>query len=87
MKDGKLELVIDVKGTFMSNDGGRSFSINQKMMMMVHNVYVNKFIPKEAFKKLGVPKRCLTTMKSGKASRVFKGFNFLESVLKKYDLS
>ena len=71
----------------MSNDGGRSFSINQKMMMMVHNVYINKFIPKEAFKKLGVPKRCLATMKSGKASKVFKGFNFLESVLKKYDLS
>ena len=87
MKDGKLELVIDVKGTFMSNDGGRSFSINQKMMMMVHNVYVSKFIPKEAFKKLGVPKRCTTTMKSGKPSKVFKGFNFLESVLKKYDLS
>ena len=87
MKDGKLELVIDVKGTFMSNDGGRSFSINQKMMMMVHNVYINKFVPKEAFKKLGVPKRCLTTLKSGKASKVFKGFNFLESVLKKYDLS
>ena len=87
MKDGKLELVIDVKGTFMSNDGGRSFSINQKMMMMVHNVYINKFVPKEAFKKLGVPKRCMTTMKSGKASKVFKSFNFLESVLKKYDLS
>ena len=86
VKDGKLELVIDVKGTFMSNDGGRSFSINQKMMMMVHNVYVNKFIPKEAFKKLGVPKRCLTTMKSGKASKVFKGMNFLSTELKKFEL-
>lgn len=87
VKDGKLELVIDVKGTFMSNDGGRSFSINQKMMMMVHNVYVNKFIPKEAFKKLGVPKRCLTTMKSGKASKVFKGMNFLSTELKKFELT
>ena len=86
VKDGILTLVVDVKGTFMSNDGGRSFSINQKMMMMVHNVYVSKFIPKEAFKKLGVPKRCLTTMKSGKASKVFRGMNFLSTELKKFEL-
>ena len=79
MKDGKLELVIDVKGTFMSNDGGRSFSINQ-------NVYVNKLIPKAAFKKLGVPKRCITTMKSGKPSKVFKGMDFLSTELKKFEL-
>ena len=77
VKDGVVELVVDVKGTFMSNDGGRSFSINQKLMMMVHNVYVNKVVPKELFKKLGVPKRCFTTMKSGKASKVFKGMNLL----------
>ena len=86
VKDGIVTLVIDVKGTFMSNDGGRSFSINQKMMMMVHDVYVNKVVPKEMFKKLGVPKRCMTTMKSGKASKVFKGMNFLETELKKFDL-
>ena len=84
VKDGVLTLVVDVKGTFMSNDGGRSFSINQKMMMAVHNIYVNKFVPKEAFKKLGVPKRCTTTMKSGKASKVFKGMDFLETTLQKF---
>ena len=86
VKDGVLTLVVDVKGTFMSNDGGRSFSINQKMMMAVHNIYVSKFVPKVAFKKLGVPKRCTTTMKSGKASKVFKGMNFLETVLKGFGL-
>ena len=86
VKDGVLTLVVDVKGTFMSNDGGRSFSINQKLMMAVHNIYVNKFVPKEAFKKLGVPKRCTTTMKSGKASKVFRGMNFLETVLKGFGL-
>ena len=86
VKDGVLMLVVDVKGTFMSNDGGRSFSINQKLMMAVHNVYVNKFVPKVAFKKLGVPKRCTTTMKSGKASKVFKGMNFMETVLKGFGL-
>ena len=48
------------------------------------NIYVNKFVPKEAFKKLGVPKRCTTTMKSGKASKVFKGMNFLETTLQKF---
>ena len=84
VKDGVLTLVVDVKGTFMSNDGGRSFSINQKLMMAVHNIYVQKFVPKEAFKKLGVPKRCTTTMKSGKASKVFKGMNFLETTLQKF---
>ena len=86
VKDNELTLVVDVKGTFMSNDGGRSFSINQKLMMAVHNIYVQKFVPKVAFKKLGVPKRCTTTMKSGKASKVFKGMNFLENVLKGYGL-
>ena len=86
VKDNELTLVVDVKGTFMSNDGGRSFSINQKLMMAVHNIYVQKFVPKLAFKKLGVPKRCTTTMKSGKASKVFKGMNFMETVLKGFDL-
>ena len=86
VKDGKLTLVVDVKGTFMSNDGGRSFSINQKLMMSVHNVYVRKFVPKVAFKKLGVPKRCATTMKSGKASKVFKGMDYVDTVLKGYGL-
>lgn len=84
VKDGVLTLVVDVKGTFMSNDGGRSFSINQKLMMAVHNIYVQKFVPKLAFKKLGVPKRCTTTMKSGKASKVFKGMDFLETTLQKF---
>lgn len=86
VQDGVLTLVVDVKGTFMSNDGGRSFSINQKLMMAVHNIYVSKFVPKEAFKKLGVPKRCTTTMKSGKASKVFRGMNFVETVLKGFGL-
>lgn len=86
VKDGKMTLVVDVKGTFMSNDGGRSFSINQKLMMAVHNIYVQKFVPKVAFKKLGVPKRCATTMKSGKASKVFKGMDYVETVLKGYGL-
>ena len=86
VKDGVLTLVVDVKGTFMSNDGGRSFSINQKLMMAVHNIYVSKFVPKVAFKKLGVPKRCATTMKSGKASKVFKGMNFMETVLRNFDV-
>ena len=86
VQDGVLTLVVDVKGTFMSNDGGRSFSINQKLMMAAHNIYVSKFVPKEAFKKLGVPKRCTTTMKSGKASKVFKGMNFVETILKGFGL-
>ena len=55
-------------------------------MMAVHNIYVSKFVAKEAFKKLGVPKRCTTTMKSGKASKVFKGMNFVETVLKGFGL-
>lgn len=86
VQNSVLTLVIDVKGTFMSNDGGRSFSINQKLMMAVHNIYVSKFVPKDAFKKLGVPKRCTTTMKSGKASKVFRGMNFVETVLKGFGL-
>ena len=54
--------------------------------MGVHKGYVSKFVGKEAFKKLGVPKRCTTTMKSGKASKVFKGMNFVETVLKGFEL-
>lgn len=54
--------------------------------MMVHNVYVNKLIPKVAFKKLGVPKRCITTMKSGKPSKVFKGMDYMQTVLERFGL-
>lgn len=36
--------VIDTKGAFAKNGGGRSFSINQKWLYHVHSTYVNKVI-------------------------------------------
>jgi ribosomal protein S8 len=36
--------IIDTKGSFAKNDGGRSFSINQKWLYETHSIYVNKVI-------------------------------------------
>lgn len=86
VEDGVLTLVVDVKGTFMSNDA-RSFPMNQKWMQLVHGICVQKFVPKVDFRKLGVPRRCATTMRSGKVSKVFKGMDFVETVLGRFGLA
>lgn len=72
------DIWIDVKGTWMRQ--GEAFSINQKLVFEKHGIYVHKFIPKQAFQKLGCPKLATQTP-SGRPSKVFGNMKFLETLL------
>ena len=78
--DGNIEIYIDVKGGFMSNDSGRSFSINQKLVYEKYKILISKLVPKDFFLKLGCPKNLFFTEKTHKKSKVFENFPTIESV-------
>lgn len=71
------DIWLDVKGTWIRK--GESFSINQKLVFEKHGIYINKFIPKQAFAKLGCPKMAVQTP-AGNASKVFAGMKFMSRV-------
>lgn len=79
--DGNIEIFIDVKGGFMSNDSGRSFSINQKLVFEKYKIYINKLIPKDFFLKLGCPTKLFYTEKTHKKSKVFENYPTIESII------
>lgn len=74
-----LTIYIDVKGTFQRNGGDRSFSINQKIVYDKFGIYVQKVVPQDLFKTLGIPIRCLKGYK-GKPSKIFNGYNFAKTI-------
>lgn len=61
----KYRSIIDVKGGFNRNNTWRIFSIEQKWVWQKFQVYVQKIIPKELFKKTFTPQRYLFTDKNG----------------------
>ena len=71
------DIWLDVKGGWMRQN--EAFSINQKLVFEKHGVYINKFIPKQAFQKLGCPKLATQTP-TGRASKVFGGYKFASTV-------
>lgn len=73
---------VDVKGTFNRNDGGRSFSINQKWVWQKFNVYIHKIIPTIFFKKYGVPQKSTLTNKTKKIRKIFKNFSTIKDCFK-----
>lgn len=75
----KIIIYIDIKGTFQPNGGARTFSINQKLVFEKYGIYVQKVVPKDMFKILGIPLRCLKGYK-GKPSRIYSGFNFVKRI-------
>lgn len=78
------DIWIDVKGTWMH--GADSFSINQKLVFDKHGIYISKFVPKQVFQKLGVPKLATKTP-SGRPSKVFGNMKFIETHLKEYGIN
>lgn len=78
------EIFIDVKGVFSRNDGGRSFSINQKWLYQRFKVYVYKLIPSKFFKFFGTPKESLYTKKTHKLRKCFEFFPSIPDVFKKF---
>ena len=79
-QNGNIIVYVDVKGGFMSNGSGRSFSINQKIVYMLHHIYINKVVPKEFFLDLGCPVKLFMTAKTNKPSKVFAGYPTIESI-------
>ena len=71
------DIWLDVKGGWMRQN--EAFSINQKLVFEKHGVYINKFIPKQAFQKLGCPKLATQTP-MGRASKVFGGYKFASTI-------
>lgn len=81
--DGKsIEIYIDTKGTFAKHEGDRSFSINQKLMWMLHHKYINKIVPKEFFRTMGCPNRCRFSYKTKIISSTFDGCPSMDFVFK-----
>lgn len=71
---------IDVKGTFASNDGGRSFSINQKWIYSKLGVYIYKLVPKDFFKKFGIVEELRYTPKTKKLSKKYEGYSLISEI-------
>lgn len=77
----KVDVYIDVKGTFAKSDGGRSFSINQKWVYDKHKIYICKVVPKEFFAICGVPEACRLTAKTKKPRKMFIGMKSIAECL------
>lgn len=71
---------IDVKGGFMNNGSGRSFSINQKWVYAKYHIYVHKLVPKDFFKKFGIIEEFQFTAKTKKPSKRYEGFPLITEV-------
>ena len=71
---------IDIKGSFNRNDGGRSFSINQKWVYSKYNIYVHKIIPKQFFKEFGILEEFKYTEKTKKLSKKYLGYQTIEEI-------
>ena len=78
--DGRMiaDIWMDVKGDWM-RFGADSFSINQKLVYQAHGIYINKFIPRNAFQKMGAP-HCAAVTPTGRASKCFGNMRFIENV-------
>jgi len=74
-------IYIDIKGSWNRHDGSRSFSINQKWVMEKYNIYVEKIIPNELFKKTWVPKSCRLTLKTKKKIKKYALLKTVEEFL------
>ena len=74
----EFQTYLDVKGTFLRNDGGRAFAINQKWVYQKTGIYVIKLVPRDFFKVCGCPKTCFFTRKTNKKRTSFSGFPTIE---------
>ena len=64
--NGDAIVWIDVKGGYNKFAGDRNFSIHQKMVWDKYRIYVQKVVPEEMFKKMGVPEAAKYTIKTKK---------------------
>lgn len=71
---------IDIKGGFMANGSARSFPINQKWVYDKFHVYVHKLVPKDFFKKFGIPEELQFTEKTKKPSKKYAGYPLVKDI-------
>lgn len=69
---------IDCKGTF--NKTERAFGYNQKWLWQKFKTYVYKLVPKDFFKRFGVPMKCVLTNKTKKPRKMFEGMKSLKDI-------
>lgn len=87
--DGKY--YVDVKGVYNLHGGDRIFPIHQKLMYYRYGICVNKLIPKEFFKSIGIVpdackwKRNRKTPEPKKAYANLPTFKEFEDKCKKYE--
>lgn len=82
ISSNNVKVYLDIKGTFQRNGTGRSFSINQKWVYQKYQIYIQKLIPIEFFKKCGCPMKCFRSLKTNKPRPMFKGFMTIPYVFK-----
>ena len=77
--DGDVVIYCDIKGAFNRFGGDRILPIHQKLVMEKYHVYINKLVPKDIFKTLGVPKACTFTTKTKKPRKMYYGYSLIAS--------
>ncbi len=82
-KNNTAKIVVDVKGVFMSNGSGRSFSLNQKWVFQKYGIYVYKLVPKDFFMKFGITESLLYTKKTKRPSAKYRGYPMMENVFRR----
>ena len=79
-----IDVFLDIKGTFMRNDGGRAFSINQKWVYQKYNIFIQKIVPVDFFKLCGCPMKCFNSIKTHRPRKMFKGYMTIPYMLKQH---
>lgn len=76
------ELYCDIKGTFNQGGGDRVFSINQKWVYQIHNIYVQKIVPQDLFKLTFCPQLARLTPKKKQVVEKYKNFKNITDIIK-----
>jgi len=76
------EIVTDIKGGFSKWADEEGFPIKQAWVFQLYNVWVNKVIPDELFKKTFVPDKLRNSPKTGKPLQKYKKFLTVNEWLK-----
>lgn len=71
--------LVDVKGAWNLHGGDRLLPIHQKLMWHLNREIVNKVVPQEFFKRLGVVPNSLKWMKNRKTKTPKKAFKFVDT--------
>ncbi len=75
------EIIVDTKGKH-NKYGATSFSINQKLVMFMYGIYVEKIVPDKFFKKTWCPEICRYTPAKKDPAKKFIGVPTVQEFVK-----